>query len=216
MPLTDLNFLPTYDPDVCSDPVTEFYALALAQSVVYDRDTFTFTAKGLVAAAAGLAGLLRNGGHVRIICEASQLPEAVRCAVVAGHSQALVEAVPPEDLTNVSESDIRAKGQLDMITWLVAQGRLEIRVALPRSEGQGIFHAKTGIMTDGLGNQISFDGSPNETDAGWGRNYERFHFFAPGPSRNGSGKIPGTLIGSGITIRRPYTSCPYRKLTQTI
>ena len=140
--------------------------------------TFTFTAKGLVAAPAGLAGLLRNGGHVRIICEASQLPNEVREAVIAGQAQALVEAVPPEDLTNVSESDIQARGQLDMITWLVAQGRMEIRVALPRSAGQGIFHAKTGIMTDGLGNQISFVGSPNETDAGWGRNYERFILFS--------------------------------------
>ena len=177
MPLTNLTLRQTYDPDVCPDPVSEFYSPALAESIAYDRNTFTFNANGLVAAAAGLASLLRNDGQVRIICEPEQLSEEVRQAVIDGYTQALLDAVPPEDLTNVTEGDIRAKNQLDVITWLVTQGRLEIRVALPRTTEQGIFHAKTGIMTDSQGNRISFDGSPNETAAGWGRNYERFHLF---------------------------------------
>ena len=177
MPLKDLSFRQTYDPESCPDPVAEFYSPALAESVAYARSTFTFNAKGLAAAAAGLAGLLRNEGYVRIICEPTELSDKVRQAVIAGHEQALLDAVPPEALTNITECDIRAKNQLDIITWLVAQGRLEIRVALPKTAEQGIFHAKTGIMTDAADNRISFDGSPNETDGGWGRNYERFHLF---------------------------------------
>ena len=177
MALTDLSLRPTYDPEVSPDPVREFYSPALAESVAYDRNTFTFTAYGLIAAAAGLAGLLRNNGCVRIICEPRELSDEVRQAVIAGHTQALLEEVPPEDLTNVTEGDIRSKSQLDIVTWLVAQGKLEIRVALPKSKGQGIFHDKTGIMADAEGNRLSFNGSPNETQAGWSRNYERFHLF---------------------------------------
>ena len=177
MPLTDLTLRRTYDPDVCPNPVAEFYSPALAESVAYDRNTFTFTANGLIAAAAGLAGLLRNDGHVRIICEPRELSDEVRQAIIDGHTQALLDAVPPEDLTKVTDDDIRAKNQLDIITWLVAEGRLKIRVAVPKTTGQGIFHAKTGIMADADGNRVSFDGSPNETEAGWGRNYERFHLF---------------------------------------
>ena len=177
MPLTDLTLRQTYDPDTCPDLVAEFYSPALAESVAYDRDTFTFNGNGLTSAAAGLAGLLRNDGRVRIICEPTGLSDELRRAAIAGHEQALLDAVPPEDLTSITGDDIRAKDQLDIITWLVAQGRLEIRVALPKSAGQGIFHAKTGIMTDAAGNRVSFDGSPNETDYGWGRNYERFHLF---------------------------------------
>ena len=177
MPLTGLPLRDTYDPDGCPDLVGEFYSPVLAESVAYDRDTFTFTARGLVAAAAGLAGLLRNDGRVRIVCEPTGLSEETRQAIIDGHEQALLDAVPPEDLTSVTEGDIREKEQLDVITWLVAQGRLEIRVALPKTTGQGIFHPKTGIMTDAEGNRVSFDGSPNETEAGWGRNYERFHLF---------------------------------------
>ena len=150
---------------------------SLSESVAYDRNTFTFTANGLVAAAAGLAGLLRNDGRVRIICEPKGLSAEVHQAIIAGHTQALLDAAPPEDLTNITEGDIRGKNQLDMITWLVAQGRLEIRVALPKTAEQGIFHDKTGIITDSDGNRVSFDGIPNETEAGWGRNYERFHLF---------------------------------------
>ncbi len=177
MPLTDLILRSSYDPDVCPDLVADFYAPALAESVAYDRSTFTFTANGLVSAAAGLADLLRNDGRVRIICEPRELSAEVHQAIMDGHTQALLAAVPPEDLTNITAGDIRAKNQLDVITWLVAQGRLEIRVALPKTPGQGIFHAKIGIMTDAQGHRISFDGSPNETAAGWGRNYERFHLF---------------------------------------
>ena len=177
MSLTDLNLRRTYDPDVCPDPVADFYSPALSESVAYDRNTFTFTANGLVAAAAGLAGLLRNDGRVRIICEPKGLSAEVHQAIIAGHTQALLDAAPPEDLTNITEGDIRGKNQLDMITWLVAQGRLEIRVALPKTAEQSIFHDKTGIITDSDGNRVSFDGIPNETEAGWGRNYERFHLF---------------------------------------
>ncbi len=177
MPFSDLNFRPAYDPDVCPDPVAEFYAPALAASVAYDRNTFTFNAQGLVAAAAGLVGLLRNDGRMRIICEPRELSGEVRQAIINGHEQALLDAVPPEDLTRLTEDNVRAKTQLEIITWLVAQGRLEIRVALPRTAEPGVFHAKTGIMTDTGGDCISFDGSPNETEAGWGRNYERFHLF---------------------------------------
>ncbi len=177
MTLTTLTFRPTYDPDVCPDPVNEFYAPALAESVAYDRNTFTFNAHGLVAAAAGLAGLLRNDGRVRIICEPRELSEDVRQAIIDGHAQALLDTLPPEDLTSITAGDIRVRNQLDIITWLVAQGRLEIRVAVPRTAEQGVFHAKTGIMADAEGNRISFDGSPNETESGWGRNYERFHLF---------------------------------------
>lgn len=177
MPLTDLNLRRTYDPETCPDPVTEFYAPALAQAIAYDRTTFTFSAQGLAAAAAGLAGLLNNAGKVRIICEPKELNEPTCQAILKGEEQALLQAVPPESLTAVSPDDLRAKGQLDLLTWLVAQGRLEIKVAIARDAAGGIFHEKTGIIADAAGNRLSFNGSPNETEAGWSRNYERFRLF---------------------------------------
>ena len=212
--LTDLNFRRTYDPDVFPDPVAEFYSPALFESVAYDRNTFTFTANGLIAAAVGLAGLLRNDGHVRIICEPRELSDEVRQAVIAGHTQALLDAVPPEDLTNITEGDIRAKNQLDIITWLVAQGRLEIRVALPRTAEQGIFHAKTGIMGDSqLATVFPSTAAPMKPRPAGAATTSVFTCSAHGANRNGSRKTRSTSRGSGAIAQPPYTSYPSRKPT---
>ena len=177
MALTDLSLRMTYEPDKCPDIVNQFYAPALAESISYDRTTFTFTAAGLVAAATGLANMLRNNGKIRIICDASQLDEPTCRAIIDGNSQALTQAIPPETLTNISSDDIRQKTQLELITWLIAQGQLEIKVAIPKFNLRPVFHAKLGILQDANKNIISFDGSPNETEAGWSQNYERFHLF---------------------------------------
>ena len=177
MPLRDLDLQPYYDPDSCPDVVGQFYAPALGESVAYDRATYTFSAAGLSSAAAGLAGLLRNGGTVRLICH-YEMEEATVRAIIAGQAQAseaMLARVAPEDLTRVRPDDIKAKFQLDLLTWLIANRRLEIRIAIHSS---GLFHEKTGVMTDVRGDCISFVGSPNETDAGWSKNYERFKVFA--------------------------------------
>lgn len=176
MPLRDLDLQLQYDPDSCPDVVGQFYAPALGESVSYDRATYTFSAAGLSSAAAGLAGLLRNGGRVRLICH-YEMEEATARAIMAGQAQAseaMLARVAPEDLTRVSPDDIRAKSQLGLLTWLIANRRLEIRIALYPS---GIFHEKTGVMEDARGDRISFVGSPNETEAGWSKNYEGFKVF---------------------------------------
>ena len=57
MPLTDLNLRPVYNHSNCPDLLVGLYEPLLAQAVRYDRTTYTFTTKGLIAAAAGTAGL---------------------------------------------------------------------------------------------------------------------------------------------------------------
>ena len=176
MPLRNLQIRLDYRPDVSPDPVAEFYAPALAESVAYDRATYTFSANGLSSAAVGLAGLLRNGGHVRLICH-FEMEEATVRAVIRGQTQArdaMLARIAPEDLTAVSPDDIRAKSQLDLIAWLIANRRLEVRIAI---HAGGIFHPKIGVMTDADGDRVAFAGSANETESGWSRNYETFSAF---------------------------------------
>ena len=176
MPLRNLQIRLDYRPDVSPDPVAEFYAPALAESVAYDRATYTFSANGLASAAAGLAGLLRNGGRVRLICH-FEMEEATVRAIIRGQTQArdaMLARLAPEDLTAVSPDDIRAKSQLDLIAWLIANRRLEVRIAI---HAGGIFHPKIGVMTDADGDRVAFAGSANETESGWSRNYETFSAF---------------------------------------
>ena len=177
MPLRHLPIRLDYRPDVCPDPVAEFYAPALAESVAYDRATYAFSANGLASAAAGLAGLLRNNGRVRLICHFEMEEPTVR-AIIRGQVQAreaMLARVAPEDLTAVSPDDIRAKSQLDLIAWLIANRRLEVKIAVHPG---GLFHSKIGVMADARGDRVAFEGSVNETAAGWSRNYESFSAFA--------------------------------------
>jgi len=176
MPLRNLPIRLDYRPDVSPDPVAEFYAPALAESVAYDRATYTFSANGLASAAVGLAGLLRNDGRVRLICH-FEMEEATVRAIIRGQTQArdaMLARLAPEDLTAVSPDDIRAKSQVDLIAWLIANRRLEVRIAI---HAGGIFHPKIGVMTDADGDRVAFTGSANETESGWSRNYETFSAF---------------------------------------
>ena len=59
----------------------------LSHAVRYDRATYTFSPEALIVAAAGLAGLINNGGRMRLICH-HQLPMDVVQAIVDGQRAA--------------------------------------------------------------------------------------------------------------------------------
>ena len=63
--------------------------------------------------------------------------------------------------------------RLQALAWMVSVGTMEIKVVVPRHQ-QGYFHVKHGIATDGHGDRIAWEGSNNETVAGWVINYEEF------------------------------------------
>src|SRR3989304_9828640 len=52
-----------------------FYVPVLKQSVAYDRATGYFSVESLVHAASGVAGLIRNGGKMRLILGAHDVPK---------------------------------------------------------------------------------------------------------------------------------------------
>ena len=177
MALTDLTLQPDYDRDNCPDIVAEFYVPALAQAVRYDRTTYTFSAGGLAAAARGLERFLEHDGHIRLICDQS-IDQYVLDAIKAGRQQAtdaLRQQVSPQSLTQSVPEDLETIDHLKLLTWLVAQGRIDIQIAY--KGGENLFHDKTGIMTDDKGNIVAFTGSANETRRGWVDNYESITVF---------------------------------------
>lgn len=172
-----------------SDRVTEFYVPLLQRAVRYDRAAGYFNSGGLAAAAQGLAHFVTTGGTMRLIVGA-ELTEADLDAITGGVAvdgvlaDRLAGVLPasPEELAD----DIWGH-RLEVLAWLCAQGRLEIRVALRRgSDGQFVaadesttlFHDKYGVFTDGDGRKVAFSGSGNETKAGWLDNSESFDVYA--------------------------------------
>ncbi len=165
------------------DPLTDFYIPALQRCVRYDRKAGFFSSTALSAAARGIAGLIRNGGQMRLLVSAHLTRADVR-AINRGYDlrrriqeKALEQWVHPEDTIERE----RLKG----LAWMVAQGTLEIRVAIPvdeRGDLQDIaedelFHEKVGIFTDAHGNRVAFSGSNNESRPGWLTNRESFNAF---------------------------------------
>ena len=178
MPLTDLNLKTRYHLDNSDDIIKEFYRPALAQSVKYDRTTYNFTPRALAAAGRGLESFLLADGHIRLICD-QKLEPSVYQAIQDGLKQAqdvLLEVAPPETL--IESSDLTTEEQkraLELLTWLVAQGRIDIKIAFVPEDH--LFHEKEGILTDAEGNRIAFSTSANETGAAWLENYERTTVF---------------------------------------
>jgi superfamily II DNA or RNA helicase len=164
------------------DLVNEFYVPILAESVKYDRIAGFFTSASLAIAARGIAGLIRNNGKMRIIS----------CPRFDEKDVNVIEKVietPDEYLSKHLLKDIESiednfqRDHLQALGWMLANGYLEIKIAIVKQKcGDGmdfesLFHQKIGIMTDVVGNSLSFSGSINETASGWLTNIEEFKVF---------------------------------------
>ena len=112
----------------------------------------------------------------QLICDQILDHEIVK-AVIEGRLQAaeaLRQSINPESLVAIHPEDIKAKEYLDLITWLVKNDRIEIKVAI---RAGAIFHSKIGVLMDSEGNRVAFIGSANESGAGWQDNYESLDVF---------------------------------------
>ncbi|MBN1876000.1 MAG: DEAD/DEAH box helicase family protein [Anaerolineae bacterium] len=180
--LRDHTFQLSYGPG--DDRLHAFYIPALRASVRYDRMAGYFSSHALAIAAAGVAHLIANGGTMRLLAGAQLSHEDV-AAIEAGYDmQAVVahtlsRALP--DPATIASQYLRER--LEALAWLVAIGRLDIRVVLPKGPGglplpapeaRDYFHPKVGIFTDAMGDQVAFNGSINESVTGWEHNYEYF------------------------------------------
>lgn len=161
------------------DLIELFYNPALTCAVQYDRMTGYFSADALALAARGIDALILNDGRMRLIVGCTlQQPE--QDAIGEGYDwRARLEAhLLSADLTPPDEEASRG---LEMLAWMVAQGHLDVKVAVPvdpdgrPAHAPGLYHEKVGILTDAEGNRLSFSGSINETAGGWVNNRESFH-----------------------------------------
>ena len=178
--LRDASWRLKYTPDD-GELVDIFYVPALRCGVSYDRATGYFSAEALAIAMNGIEGLIRNRGHMRLVvgCTLHQ-PEVD--AIERGES--LRSAVERQLASHPLEPpDSAAKDALELLSWMVAHEILEVKLAIPCDANrrpivaQGIYHEKSGIITDATGDSLAFSGSINETPYGWKYNWETFHVF---------------------------------------
>ena len=169
------------------DPLNAFYVPVLERATEYDRVAGYFSSSSFVSASAGLARFINNNGTIRLLIGA-QLSEADRDALLgqAPLTDVLAHSLSG-DLDNTLSADEVARQRLEVIAWLVQQGRLQIRVGVPcdtngvplagSEAGQRYFHAKSGVLADDAGSRVAFTGSINESASGWEHNFESFSVY---------------------------------------
>ena len=163
------------------DLVEVFYIPALEDAERYDRLTGYFNAGALALAARGIEGLARNRGRMRLVVGCTLEPPEIAAIERGAELRELVEK-RLADLP-LAPPDTDASGALELLAWMVARGHLDVKVAVPCDEGRtpvhdnAIFHEKSGIVEDRAGNRLAWNGSLNETAAGWRRNWESINVY---------------------------------------
>lgn len=139
----------------------DFYFPALSVANRYDRAVGFFSASAISYAAQALSVFVKNGGQVRLILGAFSDKEDVEAISQGYREREISEKIGAELLGLISDvSDELFQNRFDTLAWLVAHGRLDVKIALRES---GMYHDKIGIIGDEAGDEVVFSGSANES-----------------------------------------------------
>lgn len=150
------------------DVAGEVISPALAASDTADVMIGFFASQALAEIAPGLATYLRTSkAPLRLIvspyltaADQEALADGIQSAVtLAAHK--IIDALP--------DADMLSHHTLGCLAWLIAQGRLQMRIALMRN---ALFHPKVWLFREGA-DIAALHGSANMTGAGLGRNREQ-------------------------------------------
>ena len=205
--LADRSWKRKYTPDD-GDLIRLFYVPALEDAERYDRLTGYFNAGALALAARGVEGLVRNGGRMRLV---------VGCTLQPPEIEAIEQGETLRDLVGrraktlpLAPPDAESSEALELLAWMIARGHLDVKVAVPCDAGgkpipsDGIFHEKAGIIEDRTGDRLAWNGSLNETAAGWRTNWESINVYTswgPEAERIGDEEANFARIWEGRTHR---------------
>jgi superfamily II DNA or RNA helicase len=171
-----------------ADIIREFYVPALSGSLSYDRGVGFFSSRWLELAAEGLCGLAGNGGIARLVAspilDAGDW-EALKRGAQAQNDPALFAALQK---TVASLKEELKSDTLSAIAWMIADGLLEVRLAVPTGDLDGDFHDKFGIFRDEAADEVAFHGSPNDSKQAF-HNYESISIFCSWMDRRESERV---------------------------
>ncbi len=174
--LRDLKLAPVYDSAEC-DLVQDLIAPLLAESREYWRGVGFFTSGWLRTACNGIVALVENGGIGRVVT--SPIMQKDDWAALQTGDNATRDAVLRDILREHVEdlSNALSKDTLNALAWMVADGVLEFRFAVPRDFGTGgDYHDKVGVFVDTNEDVVAIHGSFNDSAKG-SLNGEAFSVF---------------------------------------
>ena len=157
-----------------TDLLDSFYIPMLNQTVKYFRIAGFFSSSSLAIASKGIEGLINNGGIMKLLISPEISNEDFEILKSYGNNE-LTDSSPIFKDFNIHDFD--SDDHLKALAWMLANGKLEIKIVIGKNSENSLFHQKIGIGFDSDGNMLSFSGSINETAKAWLDNIEEFKTF---------------------------------------
>ena len=172
MSLKDLAISTSYETtESRTQLLDEFYIPVLALAKKYYRIAGFFSSTALTVAMKGIEGLVNNSGKMYLLVSPELSEDDYR--TITEHNAITSDAALFSDF----HLDEVINENLQLLAWLLDNGRLEIKIVVGTKSRSSLFHQKVGIVVDDCGNMISFSGSINETAQAWLNNIEEFKVF---------------------------------------
>lgn len=170
MSLKDLDIKLSYISCGDDNIAKAFLVPALKQAKRYRRSVGFFSSGVFGPIIDGIVALSRSGGTIELIASPKLNAEDVE-AINLGYQrrEQIIENAFTRDF--LSEIEALDDAKLQLLATLIANGILDIRIAV--TETVGIYHDKLGIIEDFDGNVVVFYGSANESLGGYKNNYEK-------------------------------------------
>ena len=143
-----------------------FLQECLQKSIQYKRAAGYFSSSFYIAANESMLDFVARGGVVRLICSPRLIPEDLEAIENGQKIRLTISNSIEREIQSALESESTSIATR-LLGKLVANGNLEIKIALRNNMGNGIFHSKVGIFEDASGGKVAFCGSTNETWSGW-------------------------------------------------
>lgn len=157
------------------DVVKEIYEPCLSWAIKYDRGVGYFTSGWLKENAKGMAKFAEKNGKARWIAspilEEKDFDAITKNDVFNNDMLEKILEINIEEIANELENNT-----LNALAWLIYDGIIEFKFAIPNNKLSGDFHDKFGIFYDELENKIAFSGSINDSAKGF-TNYESIKTF---------------------------------------
>ena len=170
MSLRELSLQPEYRSDG-ADLVKDFYTPCLSNATRYCRAVAYFTSNGLALNVKGLSTFIKHSGHMSLVTGPKLMSDDVK-AIQRGYAAKGQNPDPSLDC----DFEKVFHDRLLLLTWLIAHGYLDIKIASPSDSStnypHAVYHEKTGVFLDDDNNVVAFSGSSNETVGGLLNNFE--------------------------------------------
>ena len=168
------------------NPNDSLFEPLLSNSLCYKVAVGYFSSNWIKDVAEGIANLASNGGKAYWLISPQLSKSDYEALISESNSDSYRERIFKQSFQELYSS--LKDDTLAAISWLIADGILNFKIAIPCNDLDGIMHAKMGVFEDENGNKVAFSGSYNLTGASKG-NWERIDIFTSYSSEESDARL---------------------------